>query len=318
MIYTNATAIPRDELTDVIMEAAGEDEMFLGLDIFPETPIQQTTGHVPKIEVGKGDLMRATRKRRTPGTHFDRWQSTISDYSITLYQVGEEELIPDEVEKTYEDYFDLESIYTNQAGQRLRRGLEIDQETVLFDSAALTATNSTVAYTAVNIATMDPVTDFINAIRRIKALGEKPNTIAIPGTVYDRIRVSTKMQAFIAGSINPGAIVTPETIQAAFKSMGIEQVLILDSYVNNSDAGLSNVIDAIWPVTYIFIGSVKSGALRGGGVGRTFFWEKDGPLFNVTSYRDETRMSNVIRAKKTAYPFITNARAGQLITTQYS
>jgi hypothetical protein len=318
MVYTNATAIPRDELTDVIMEAAGNDEMFLGLDIFPEAPMEQTTGHVPKIKVGEGDLMRAARKRRTPGTHFDRWQSSISDYSITLVQVGEEALIPDEVQMTYEAYFDLESIYTKEAGMRLRRGVEIDHSTVLFDPAVLTATNSTVAYTFANLATMDPVGDIISAIRRIKAQGEMPNTIAIPGTVYDRIRQSTSMKSFIAGSINPGAIVNSNTMQKAFEDMGIKQVLILDSYVNNSDAGNADLIEPIWPNTYIFVGSVIPGALRAGGIGRTFFWEKEGPLFNVTSYRDETRKSNVIRAQKTAFPFITNARAGQLITTQYS
>lgn len=320
MVYTNATAVPRSELSDVIVEAAHEDQMFQGLNIFPELPVEQINVHVPKILIGTGDLMRATKKRRTPGTHFDRWQSAISDYSLTLVQVGEEVLIPDEVQMTYEDYFDIESIYTLEAGERLRRGLEIEHALVLMDGAAFTATAATVAYTAANVAnnTLDPVTDLINIIQRLKANGQRPNTIAMSGPVYNRMRQASILKNFIAGSLNPGQVVTGDTIASAFKAQGITQVLVLDSYVNESDTGNSDVINPIWPDTYIFVGSVKSGALRNGGVGRTAFWEKEGPLFNVSVYRDETRKSNVIRAMKTAYPYITNARAGQLITTSYA
>jgi hypothetical protein len=318
MIYTNATAVPRDELSDLIMEAAGRDEMFPGLILLPELPVEQMTAHVPKIAVGSGDLMRATRKRRTPGTHFDRWQSAITDYSLTLVQVAEEVVVPDETTLAYENYFPVESVYTMEAASRLRLGLDFDQEGALFDSGTFTATNSLVAYTAANIATIDFVGDVINAIRRIKAKGERPNTIAIPGPVYDRLRQSTILKAWIAGSINPGDSVSPDAITASFKSMGITRTIVLDSYVNNSDAGNADVIDAVWPNTYVFVGSVQSGALKSGGVGRTFYWEKMGPLFNVSTYRDETRLSNIIRAIRTALPGITNARAGQLITTQYS
>lgn len=317
-VYTNATAVPRDELSDLIQESVDANIAYPGLQLLPALPIGQLTAHVPKIAVGSGDLMRATKKRRTPGTNFDRWQSSITDYNITLVQVGEEVVLPDEVTMTYEDYFDVEAVYTMQAGNRLRLGMEIDQEGALFDAGTFTATNSLVAYTAANLATIDFVGDIINAIRRIKALGEQPNTIAIPGPVYDRIRQSTILKAWIAGSINPGDSVSPDAITASFKSMGITQTILLDTYVNESDVGNADVINQVWPNTYVFVGAISSGALRSGGVGRTFFWEKEGPIFNVSSYRDEQRKSNVIRAMRTALPGITNARAGQLVTTQYA
>lgn len=318
MVYTNATAVPREELTDVIMEGVADDEQFMGLRVLPEAPLSMISAHVPKIKIGEGDLMRASKKRRTPGAHFDRWQSSIGDYSITLVQVGEEVLIPDEVQSTYEDYFDLEAIYLGEASERLKRGVEIDQATVLFDAGAFVSANSAVAYTLANVATINFILDVLTAIRAAKARGERPDTIVMSGIVYDLLRQTTKLQQWIAGSINPNSVVTPETITASLKTQGIKQVLVMDSYVNESDAGQADVINPIWNNTYVFVGSVKDGALRNGGVGRTFFWEKEGPLFNVSSYRDESRKSNVIRAMKTAYPYITNARAGQLITTQYS
>ncbi|MBS0328227.1 MAG: hypothetical protein JSR30_00110 [Proteobacteria bacterium] len=318
MVYQNTVAVPREELNDVVMESVTTDEQFIGLQLLPAKPMNLPTGHVPKIEIGKGNLMRASRKKRSPGATFDRWQSAISDHSITLLQTSEEVLLPDEQTMLYEDYFAFESVYAVEATNRLRRGHEIDVETAIFDPSALTATNTLVAWTYANIATMTPVTDILNCIRRLKAVGEAPNTIAFPGPIYDLVRQSADMKSFIAGSINPGAIVTTDTIQAAFAKQGIKQVLVGESYVNESDSTNSDVINAIWPNTYVFVGSCQPGELKSGGVGRSFFWEKEGPLFNIQSYRDENRKSNVIRALKTTSADLTNTRCGQLITTQYS
>lgn len=318
MIYQNATAQPREELTDVVMEGAISDDQFIGLKTLPSSPLSLPTGHVPKITIAKGDLMRASSKVRSAGSKFDRWQAAIEDLNFTLVQVAEELQIPDEQELIYEDYFALESVFAKEAGNRLHRGHEIDVAATIQSTSNFDEVDSTVAYTAANAATNSFVDDTIAAIRRVKARGEKPNTIAMSGQVYDRVRTAAKLQSFIAGSINPGSVVTPDTIQAAFKTMGIDQVLVGDAYVNQSESTLNTSVNAIWANTYIFVGNVASGQLQSGGVGRTFFWEKEGPLFNVSSYRDEAVKSNVIRAQKTTLTAITNSRAGTLIGTQYA
>ncbi len=318
MQYQNATAQPREELNDVIIESVTTDSMFAGIKILPPKPMNLPVGHVPKILVSSGNLMRAARKKRSPGANFDRWQSAISDLTITLVQMAEEILLPDEQTLIYEDYFAFETVYASEAANRIRRAHEIECEVALFDSGTFTATAATVAYTAANIATMDPATDILAALRRIKAAGESANTIVIPGQVYDRIRLATLFKNWIAGSIYPGYTVSEDGVQSSFTKSGITQVVVADSYMNESDEGNSDVINPIWPNTYIWVGNVQSGELKAGGVGRTFFWEKEGPIFNIQSYRDETRKSNVIRAIKTTLAAITNSRAGQLITTNYA
>ena len=181
------------------------------------------------------------------------------------------------------------------------------------------AVNSTVAYTAANKATMSIVDDIIAGIRRVKARGEYPNTLVLSGSVYDRIRTSTLLQSFIAGSVNPGAIVTPETIANAFSSMGIKECLIGESYVNTAPLNATPSLSPVWNNTYIFIGNVAGGALQAGGVGRTFYWDKVSPSpFYIETYRKESEKSNVIRAYAYKTQKIVNARAGTLITTQYS
>lgn len=318
MQYQNSVAQPREELNDVIMEGATDTDQFIGLALLGEKPMGLPNGHVPKIALGKGELLRATNKRRTPGSNFDRWQSGIDDYTITLVQEAEEILLPDEQTLVYEDYFAFEAFYTREVGNRLLRGIEIEAAAAIQNTGNFDAVNSGTAYAVANLATMTPVGDILDAIRRVKARGEKPNTIAFSGTIYDLIRRSADMKAFIAGTINPGAIVTQGNIQKAFAENGITQVLIGDGYVNQSQSGKTNSINAIWNNTYVFVGSSKTGQLEAGGVGRTFYWEKEGPLMNVSSYRDESRKSNVIRGMKTSLAGITNTRAGTLITTQYS
>jgi hypothetical protein len=316
MIYQNAVAAPREELTDVIMEGTTSQDQFQGLKLLPAAPLRLPTGHVPKITIAKGDLMRATRKKRTPGSNFDRWQSAIEDYSITLVQTSEEVSLPDEQTLIYEDYFAFESVYAMEAGNRLLRGHELDVAGAIINTTNFDTNNGTVAYSAANIATITPTLDIITAIRLIKGRGERPNTVLFPGTIYDRVRQSADMKSFVAGSINPGARVTQSTIQAALADQGIEQVLVADAYVNQSQSTKNNSINPVFPLTHIFVGCCKPGQLQVGGVGRTFYWEKEGPLLNVSSYRDETKKSNVIRAMKTTLAAITNTRAGTLVATQ--
>lgn len=318
MVYQNTVAQPRDELTDVIVEGLTDDMQFVGLKLFPPQPLQLPQGHVPKITIAKGDLMRSTTKVRTPGANFDRWQSAIDDFSLSLVQVSEEVVLPDEQTMMYEDYFSIETFYATEASNRLKRGLEIDAEGALFNTGTgfFDSVNSTVAYSTANVATFDPIGDIIAAIRRLKARGEAPDTIVASGPLYDRIRTGTLVKSFIAGSLNPGSVVTPETIQASLANMGIKNFWVSDTYVNLSQELNTNDIEPIFPMSYIFVGKVGTGALQTGGFGRTFYWAKEGPVLNVSSYRDEPKKSNVIRAMKTTITAVTNARAGTLIASQ--
>jgi hypothetical protein len=318
MIYQNTVAQPRQELTDVIMESITLDEMFIGLKVLPPAPLKLPTGHVPKITVAMGDSMRATGKHRKPGALFDRWQSAVSDAALVLEQVAEELQIPDEQALIYDDYFAFEQVYAKECTNRLRRGVELDVAATVFNQSTFTHVAALVAYTHANLATITAVEDILAAIRRVKGLGERANTLVFPGPVFDRIRITPDMKSFVAGSVNPGARVTAGTIQMAFEPHGIKSVLIADGYVNQSEPGKNDVINLMWPTTEVGVFSCMEGQLLAGGIGRTFWWEKEGPLFNIQSYRDEPRKSNVIRALHTTLEGITNSRCGTLIDTNYT
>lgn len=315
MIYQNATAEPRQELADFIQEGITDFTQFKGLQLAPEVPLSLVTGHVPKIKVGSGDLLRAANRRRAPGTNFNRWQMSIDAVQFTLIQVAEEESIPDEQEMLYEDYFDIEALGATEATNRLKRGHEMEVAAAIQNASNFTSQNAGVAYAIGNVATIQFVNDVTTAIRACKARGEAPNTIVIPGLLYDVIRQAADVKAFVAGTLAPGKEVDENTIQRAFADKGITSCVVPDGYVNQSDSGNADVINPIWSNDYVWVGNVKSGALRGGGWGRTFYWDKEGPLFQLFSYRDEPKASNIIRSRKTSLVEVTNARAGQLIAS---
>jgi hypothetical protein len=315
MIYQNATAQPREELQDFIQEGVTDFTQFKGLQVAPAMPLSLVTGHVPKITVAQGDLLRAANRNRAPGTNFNRWQMAIDAHSLTLLQVAEEQSIPDEQTMLYEDYFDIEALGATEATNRLKRGHEMEVAAAIQNATNFTSQNAGVAYSIGNIATIAFVNDVLTAIRAIKARGEQPNTIVIPGTIYDVVRQSTDLRTFIAGTINPAAIVDEDNIQKAFARNGIPHVLVPDGYLNQRDSESSAEINPIWNNDYVWVGACKDGALRGGGWGRTFYWDKQGPLFQLYTYRDEVKASNVVRSRKTSLVDVTNSRCGQVIST---
>lgn len=318
MIYQNSVAAPRDELAQYVMESVTADGMFIGAEILPPSPLQLPTGHYPKITIASGDLMRAAQTNRAPGANFVRSQAAISDGSLSLLQYAEEIQVPDEQEMLYEDYFSIEQVYSTEGRNKILRLLEILVAAATFQTGAglFDAVNSGVAYITANNATISFIADTISAIRRVKARGELPDTIIIPGLIWDVIRTGTLVQNFIAGANQPGAVVSPNTIQRAFEEYGIKRVYVADAYVNQSVAGDNSIINPIWAKTYVSVCKTAPGQLQAGGIGRTFFWAKEGPFMNVMTYRDEPKRSNIIRLLSTLQAAISNFRAGTLITTQ--
>jgi hypothetical protein len=314
MIYTNATAVPRVELTDKVMESVTSDGMFIGAEVLPPAPLRMPSGHYPKITVAEGDLMRAAQTQRAPGTGFVRSQAGVGDGTVNLVQYGEELQIPDETEMLYEDYFSLEQTYSIEGRNKLLRLVEILVQGQIQNTTNFDSVNSAVAYTTANVATSSFIADIDDAIARVSARGENADTIVMSAAVYSRIRASTLVKAYIAGANNPGSIVNANTIQRAFAEMGITKVLIGRAYVNQSINNDRTIINPIWNNTHVWVGSTGPTGIAG----NTFYWEKFGPLLGVETYRDEVKMSNIIRVKSTLQAAIKNVRAGTLVATQYS
>jgi hypothetical protein len=75
----------------------------------------------------------------------------------------------------------------------------------------------------------------------------------------------------------------------------------------------------VWANTYVWVGNVTeaSSGFFGGGAGFTLNWSEYGPVIGVSTYRDESIKSNIVRASHYTAEKVVNTNAGQLITTQF-
>lgn len=352
----SATRI-RQELASAIVQGEGMVSGLIGKMILPDFPINRRTAHliVASLMDTLGLRIMDNRSIRAPGTKFERAVAKFGDSTITVTLRGMEIVVPNETEMDLAGFLDVESFFCARFGQTSALTQEYLIQSAIFSTATFgSATNSGTAYTIANLGTaaapgMNPVQDIISSIRRVKAKGEVPNTVVIPGLVWDRVRTCYNTLQFVKGVFNAITEVTLDAFAGALKAWGIEQVLIGEGYYNTAAEGVTPVLVQIFPVTYLWVG--KAGKVFGTpekgediplegmgvptlqGVGANIYWEGytpggkiatdeeqytfDGGNY-VESYPDLTIDSMVVRVKLSAQPYIGNANCGDLIATQYS
>lgn len=325
MIYSNSAALPREELGAVMVQGNGINKQNIWASILPGFGVSKRNGHLVNMTIASAEMLRIMDKIVEPGGDIDRIQLTFGDQTYSIALRKEEVQIPDEVEKDYADYFSTEAVASQAGSDKLELTQEYLTANAIMSTATFgAATNSAVAYTGANLATISFIADVYAAIERVRDKGEEPNTIIIPTNVYMRLRQATLVLGFVRGTLMASVEIDTNTIQKAFSDEGIEKVLIGRSRYNTSEAGATPSLSKVWPNTYIWVGRTSDtmSANEGGidtiqGVGSTLYWEPYG-MHIVETYRDEPRESNIVRAKSSAVPYIANANAGTLIATQYA
>jgi hypothetical protein len=263
-----------------------------------------------------------------PGADVERMTMTLNDDSFTIAIRKREVQVPDEVEMDYADYLSVEQLAANNAAESVELTTEYLTSAAIMNATTFGAgTNSIVDYTAANLATIDLVGDVYAAIERGVDQGEILNTIVLSQQVYNRIRQSTLLKNYVVSQLGRGYEVNQSNLQLAFADAGIEKVLIGRSVYNSAADGATPTMSRIWGNTYVWVGATGNSATAQedgistiDGVGVNAFWDSYTPQngYGVDTYREEKTESNIVRAKTSKAPYIANAQAGTLITTQFS
>lgn len=335
--YSNATALPRNEIKAFIVQGRGLNGSNIGSKVLPRYGVDRRTSHILKATIANAQMMRPLTDYyiRKAGANVERMNLTLGDDTFTITQRAREVLIPDEVEADYAQggYASMEALAAQQANDTL----ELTDE-LLISNAILNTTNfgsaasPAVNYTRTLIATMDPVRDIFTAIETVRNQGEQPDTIIIPTLVWQLMRQATLVKNSVSGvnGFNPvlTANVTVGGFQAVFAEEGITQVLIGRNRYNTAADGATPSFTKFWSSSYVWVGrsgtaftSEENGLETVQGCGANVFWDTPefmGNGIGVQTYRDETRISNVVRTLSTASPYIANGNAGTLIATNYS
>jgi len=350
-VFVPSAARIRQELAVAIVEGEGAVKKLIGKKILPDFPINRRTAHLIKATLADTLGLRILTDKyvRAPGTKFERAVAKFGDDTMTVTLRGLEIVIPNETQLDFAGFLDVESFFCNRFGQTSALTQENLIAAAIFNTTTFgSATNSTTAYTVANLATMVPISDIIAAIRRVKAKGEQPNTVAMSGPVYERIRQATTLQGYIAGTLKAGQEADLNTILGGLREYGIEQVLVGDGYYNTAADGATPSLSQIWSNTYIWVGcageTFSSGSKQDEidlgvgvptlkGVGANIYWEGYTPGGKISTdesqlsfaggnyvetYPDLTIDSMIARVKMSAQPYVGNSRGGDLIATQYS
>ena len=328
--YTNATARPRQELGAVIREGRGANKLNIHSQILPPLAVNKRTVHLVKAKIANAQLSRIMDDYfiTAPGADVERMTMTLNDDSFTISIRKREVQVPDEVEMDYADYLSVESLAAMNAAESVELTTEYLTAAAIQNATTFGAgTNSIVAYTAANLATIDFVGDVYAAIERGIDQGEILNTIVLSQQVYNRIRQSTLLKNYVVSQLGRGYEVNTSNLQLAFADAGIEKVLIGRSTYNSAADGATPVMSRVWNNTYVWVGrtgnsatGTEDGISTIEGVGVNAFWDSYTPQngYGVDTYREEKTESNIVRAKTSKAPYIANAQAGTLISTQYS
>jgi len=328
--YTNATARPRQELSAVIREGQGLNKLNIHSKILPALPVNKRTVHLVKAKVANMQLARIMDDffLTAPGANVERMTATLDDDSFTVAIRKREIQIPDETEMDYSDYLSLEAIFSQQGAEAVELTTEYLTALAIQNATTFGAgTNSIVAYTSANLATIDFVGDVMAATERGYDKAEIYDTIVLSRQVFNRVRQSTLLKSHVVSQLGKGYEVNESNLQIAFADLGIRKVLIGSSIYNSAADGATPSMSRVWNNTYVWVGATGVSASTNvdgistiQGVGVNAYWDAYTPNdgYGVDSYREEKTESNIIRAKTSKAPYIANANAGTLITTQYS
>lgn len=320
-MYPSSGATIRADLNIKIEEAASADTFFIGEKAMPPFTVDAKSGTYPKLQIAEAELMSAGSTTRSASGSYGESSRKWGSDTYDCVDRGLEEPIDDTDIKDVGRFFNLEATIARLVMRNMRLDHESRVAAALINATTFGAgTNSGVAYTEANIATISYVADVLAAIERCRDNGVEANTIIQSSTVHNRVRRATPVLNFVAGQIGKGATVTASTIAQAFADEGITQCLVGRARYNSAKKGQAKSMTNVWGNTYVWVGRCNPGAasLQDGGAGFTLTWNKEGGLWVTETYRDEKRRSNMVRVRQNTTEKVVDATAGTLITTQYS
>lgn len=316
-------AVVRGDLNATLEEARLVDKYFIGLRAAPELGVSKKNGTYVKITRALGEVLKAADTLRTPGASYNEVTAQWTTATYDTVDRGIEMPVDDVQSKELASIggFDLTGFAARNCLRKIMLAHEIRVATEIFSTATFGAgTNSVVAYTQANIATIDFVADVMAAAERVNG-STTPNAIVMSGNVYDRLRRSTLLQNYVRGSRPTDSTIsmTEQTIASAFADIGIQQVLVGRAKQDTARKGATSpVIANIWGDTYVWVGYISSAQdWSAPGAVRTLVWNLEGNLVTET-YRDEKRRSDMVRVRQHTDEVGIDGTAGTLITTQYA
>jgi hypothetical protein len=329
-MYNNTDSVPRSDISTVLMEAIGQEKLYIGQLIYPVYPSGREVGRYPKFRIGAAELLKGGTnygytKRNETGTYNEIERKFEWD-SFQTEEYGLEERVDDVVARRMESFFDAEVVTGKQLMNSLMIDYELQVAAATFAPLSLgglfTTTHTSQLYIEANISGATPVNvpfDMNAAIERMTLLGEVPTTAVMSLKLWNYIRRSQLLQTYVYGYLNVNQGGSQITEQMFANVFGLQEILIAKKSVDlqPKSTSFATNITPVWPADYIALVRRAEGDFMNGGVGRTIIWDADAPggLFTSESYRDEKRRGNVLRVRSNRILKTVSPNCVQLLDT---
>ena len=320
-MYSNTNAIIRSDINTFVIEAAGIESLLIAPRIFGVYSSPTRAGIYPRIRTALGNLLKskdgeADFTLRGPDGSYNETSRAHEQDTFECFDRGLEERIDDAYARDYSRFFDAEVITAQMVLRQMRLAMEVRCAGVLYNPSNFTTTDTTVAYSEANLATVDFARDVNEALDRLTGKGISPNTMVLNLGLWNRLRRSAKLQTYIFGNLPSGQqrLVNPGDIASVF---GITNVFIAAAKHDIASKNKTPVLEHIWNDDYVWIGATGSGDFAAGGAVRQIIWTGDAPdLFVTETYRNETRRGDMVRVRQHASEKVIDQTAGELLATQ--
>lgn len=322
-MYPSSGAVIRGDINTVVEEAYHADDFLIGHLVMPPLGVSLKSGTYPKVQIAEGALLDAVATEREADGSYGE---IIRKYGTDTYDCvdrGLEERVDDTNASDLARFFNVEASAARLTMRNVKLAHEVRVAAATMNATNYGAgTNSAVAYTEANIATIDFPQDVIAAQARVANNGVKANTVVLSESVFNRITRSTLLKAWVRGTL-VGQLTLPvnaANVAASFADYGITNVLVARARQNVAKKGQSKSVSEIWGTSYVWVGYVnpRAAIATDGGSGFTLYWNQEGGLFVTETYRDEGRRSNMVRVRQNTTEKVADGTAGTLITTQWA
>lgn len=322
MPYPNAAAVSRPEIKVFLEQAREADKGLIAERVLGVYQSEGMTGRYPRYELLDGGLLDVeTGTERAPGGGYKRVNRKWKWDTYDCKDRGLESEIDDTNAAEIKKFFDLEVSESKLVRRNVALGYEKRVADLVMSAAAsgFTATNSAVAYTEANIATIDLARDVTAGKEYLEARGVSPDglSMVLSNTVWNRLRRSTKLLSYVFGNTNNMGNQKLSLAQVA-EALEIKEIIVGGRSLNGGKKGTLNLVNP-WGTSTVLLAHLESGDFNAGGIGRTITWTEDADgLYVSETYRDEKIRSDVVRVRQNTVEKIIDTNEGYLITTQWA
>ena len=289
---------PRDDLAAMVeLDLQATWAGFIGMRLFPVTPVAEASGVIPIVDLNERLTERDTR--RAPGGTYQRSNEEYTTTTFACEEHGAEEPIDDRERRVFGAFIDSDASATVRATDAVLRNAERRIAAI-----ALAATGTTAAGNVWSGASGTPIANVKTAKIAIRnRTGLNANAGACDWEVFEHLRTSDeirgilKYQGFV--DMRPEEI----TVSAVASALGLGVLLVAGAgdVRNTANQGQSTVsLSAIWDRTQFLVGVINpSPDTRVPTAGRVFHYIEDGSMVNgtVEQYRENQTRSDVVRVR---------------------